>query len=124
MAFLQLTSRFPSKYVISKRLCSISDELSNYLHGRKNSERSDSITHEILRERKLHRERFQCKSIDPNIVRKLIKMGLGSKKRKNLLTSSHVKSTYPEDIPRIGAGGFALHLASSGGGAKGWPVFK
>jgi hypothetical protein len=98
----------------------------SYLHGRKSTEREDSVTNQILNERKIHQSRFQDIKVDSSLVLKMNKIGLGSKKRINLSSSRHT-SAHPSSSSSsvsshksIGAGGFAVHLTSA---ANNWPVF-
>lgn len=59
----------------------IEDELIQYMHGRKFSERRDSISRDILLERKRHQGKFSSVSVDPTLVKSLRQVKLGSKKQ-------------------------------------------
>lgn len=96
------------------------EDLLPYLHGRKSTEREDSVTEHILNERKIHQERFQDIVVDSSLILKMNKIGLGSKKRINLSSSRHVLTNSSSQNKSIGAGGFAVHLTSA---ASDWPVF-
>ena len=63
------------------KLENIDDDLKQYMHGRKFSERRDSVSREILMERKSHQEKFSSTKIDPELVRSLREIKLGSKKQ-------------------------------------------
>ncbi len=92
------------------------DSLEPFKHGRRGKERKDSVTVDILKERKRHRERFEKISIDNSLVHRLESMGFGSRRRLNIFSE-------PKGNPKsntVGAGGFAVHLTSV---AKNWPVF-
>ena len=91
------------------------EELQEYMHGRKNTERKDSVTPQILLDRKNHYERIiQC-PINKNVLQLVDQMGLGVRKRRNLRASSFMSF---ESV--TGAGGWATHLSSALGN---WPVF-
>jgi hypothetical protein len=57
-------------------------ELKQYMHGRKNSERADSVTTTMLQQRKEHLNRLESISVSECTVKRLKKMGLGSKRKK------------------------------------------
>ncbi len=101
--------------------------LLQFKHGRKNNERVDSVTDEILFERYQHNNRIEN---DNNIINldKLLhqkidyleKLGLGKGRKKfsvynNNLSSNNDRKTL------TGAGGFATHLHSA---SNNWPIFK
>jgi len=99
------------------------EDLLSYLHGRKSTEREDSVTNQILNERKIHQSRFQDIKVESSLVSKMNKIGLGSKKRINLSSSRHTSAHSSSSVSShksIGAGGFAVHLTSA---ANNWPVF-
>lgn len=100
--------------------------LLQFKHGRKNNERVDSVTDEILFERYQHNNRIKD---DSNIVNfdKLIhqnidyldKLGIGKGRKRfsvyNNLSCNNERKTL------TGAGGFATHLHSA---SDNWPIFK
>lgn len=100
-------------------------DLSHLMHGRKNRERRDSVTREILEERRDHQERLRLvRDVPAQLVRSLAKAGLGSKKRRNLVYSNNVSSGSSlagSHKTLTGAGGFAVHLTSA---CTAWPVFE
>jgi hypothetical protein len=78
-------------------------QLDDYLHGRKNRERRDSVTKQILLERKLHRTRYEKIAVDSNFTIQLESIGIGLTKKKNLLSSRHNKhNTNSQNIPGAG----------------------
>lgn len=93
------------------------DILSKFKHGRKNSERKDSVTTEILEDRRKHFERISIAAFDDKIENYVLNLGLGSKKRKNLVYKKNIESSQTQTA----AGGFALHLSSA---SSNWPIFK
>ena len=120
----------PSNFIIVRffakrksKYAEYDEDLLSYLHGRKSTEREDSVTKQILSERKIHQSRFQEVQVDSSLVLKMNKIGLGSKKRINLSSSRHISahsSSSSSSHKSIGAGGFAVHLTSA---ANDWPVF-
>ena len=60
------------------------EDLSEFMHGRNGNERKDSITKQILLDRKRHQEKMQSTYVNRATLRKLESIGLGSKKRQNL----------------------------------------
>ena len=101
------------------------DELKPFMHGRKFVERRDSISREILMERKLHQERLASIEVDRNFVRSLEQKGLGSKKQNHAIYDQvanqfNVKGGVLRQTV-TGAGGFFVHVASA---SKDWPIFK
>ena len=92
------------------------DDLNEYLHGRKNNERRDSITRDILLERKNHQTRFRNVAVNSNRIQKLDAIGIGSKKRRNTEVDRH--SNFKQSD--VGAGGFSHHLTSA---FENWPIF-
>ena len=67
------------------------DELSNFMHGRKNQERRDSVTEMILKERESHQKSISSSefpsSVASVLARNLKAKGLGSKRRRKLMYS-------------------------------------
>ena len=59
----------------------IPDDLLEMMHGRKNKERRDSVTTQILLERSIHQERLSKLPTDPAIIKYLDDHGLGNKKK-------------------------------------------
>lgn len=89
----------------------ISDELLEYMHGRRNNERRDSVTDEILTERKNHLDRISTSYYSSDgLLRFLTTSGFGSRKKKSF------KSLVSESQD-----GAALHLTSS---SSDWPLFQ
>jgi hypothetical protein len=70
-------------------ISSWSDEtdLSQFMHGRKNSERRDSITETILQEREQHQVRIHDIPVNKMLERYLEDAGLGSKRKRALVYS-------------------------------------
>lgn len=130
-----LISRYESICLISRFLASSSgcpshlpEDLSELMHGRKNRERRDSITREILEDRFAHQERLQSdvmmNRVPLSLVRSMEQSGLGAKRRRNQVFSNNVGSQVSQTSHKTltGAGGFAVHLTSAAGGS--WPVFE
>ncbi|KAJ1437431.1 P-loop containing nucleoside triphosphate hydrolase protein [Ochromonadaceae sp. CCMP2298] len=114
-------------------------DLQKFMHGRRNSERRDSVTTPILQERRRHLTRLGRVAVKKQTVAELAALGLGAKKRIHSIYafddseaaySSHndtdEASAHPSRAVRTrrtrgAAGGFALHLTSA---SKDWPLFK
>jgi hypothetical protein len=62
-------------------------DLSQFMHGRKNSERRDSITETILQEREQHQVRIHDIPVNKMLERYLEDAGLGSKRKRALVYS-------------------------------------
>lgn len=90
------------------------DRLGHLMHGRKNRERRDSVTDEILLGRENHRLRLETIPINEYLIRDLEKLGLGSKKRKKIVFEKGGGTN-------AAAGGHAVHLASA---STEWPIFR
>ena len=103
------------------------EDLLKMMHGRKKKERKDSVTDEILFDRYRHNNRMESldeSNISTNLLTKIEKLGLGTKKRKSLVYSKISLNNYSESPNKstlTGAGGFAMHLTSI---SNNWPVFK
>jgi ribosome biogenesis GTPase A len=96
--------------------------LQEYMHGRKNRERRDSVNEGILLERFTHQERISKIEVTPSQIKEIESMGLGTKRKRNLVyrTTSGEKTSLNRRT-LLGAGGFAVHLASA---SSNFPVFK
>lgn len=104
-------------------------DIRRFMHGRRNIERRDSVSEEILHERMLHQQRLAALDTTTSTPIELVKaiqaMGLGTKRRKHTVYKSHQPrapswSDHHDSTPITGSG-FAVHLASA---SKLWPVFK
>ena len=86
--------------------------LTAFMHGRHGKERRDSVTCEILEDRRMHHVRLLAgvQKLDLDLVKYLWKLGLGGKRRRHRVYASH----------ETGAAGAATHLAST---ATGHPAF-
>lgn len=109
------------------------DDLSKYMHGRGNQERRDSVSKEILLERKRHLEKLMEYPIDSSLLKVFKKQGLGQKKRRNqiyqAISQSNSSAQSYNNIPTsekkktiTGAGGFARYITSAS--KEPWPIFK
>lgn len=121
-----LTVRLPLRATFAQvKFEEIEDELKQYMHGRKFSERRDSISRDILRERKKHQEKFSSVEVDVPLVRSLRQVSLGSKKQLagvyEKIANQHETHGGVDMQTNMGAGGFSVHVASA---AKDWPLFK
>lgn len=102
-------------------------ELAALMHGRKNRERRDSVTCDILEDRRAHQELLQSPAVSSRVPLELLaslsKAGLGSKKRKSQVYSNSVRVVSSQESSSliVGAGGVAVHLTSASGD---WPVFE
>jgi GTP-binding protein len=114
----------PSTRIKKKTKVNEFDEYAHLMHGRKNSERRDSITIDILKERAQWQERIQDVEVSKQMMTELQKLGFGSKKR-----MSHMYKEAPYEQQKTnsktssGAGGFAHFLLASDG-RQGWPLFR
>lgn len=98
--------------LISRAKHDINSELLGFMHGRRGNERKDSVTDDILLERKNHLDRLEALHEPPNhILKSLSRAGFGSKKRRNTFQS----------IVSASHDGAAVHLTSA---SKDWPLFK
>jgi len=88
------------------------DGLTAFMHGRHGKERRDSVTSEILEDRRRHQERLMAglENLDIDLVKYLRKSGLGGKRRRYSVYASQ----------DTGACGAAMHLSSA---AVEHPVF-
>ena len=68
--------------VVEKDTSDLSDSLVELMHGRKNLERRDSVNATILLERKNHQDRIRTLGVLISDIRLLMKLGMGSKKRR------------------------------------------
>jgi hypothetical protein len=66
----------------------IAPELLEFMHGRKNSERRDSITEGILKDRETHFSRIQNLPVNARLLKFVEDEGLGTKKRRNMVYAS------------------------------------
>eukprot|EP01039_Chlorochromonas_danica_P001832 gene1832-2004_t len=103
---------------------SIPEDLEAFQKGRGRSERVDSVTLNMLEDRKRHHERMLNISPLPNNVTALEEQGFGRKRRlPNLYKHSLGRSPWEDQHHEAtGAGGNVLHLASTDAGP--WPIFK
>jgi GTP-binding protein len=112
----------------------LDEELQSVIHGNsRKKERMDSVTPAILRDRVRHKNRFAMVEPDPDVIKDLSKLGLGSKrKRFNVFSKMTEKQTFQLSMAGssntvkggqrtlTAAGGFAKHLTSS---SSDWPIF-
>lgn len=98
----------------------IPEELEEFMEGRARAERIDSITKEILEERKSFSDRIKANAAQTNeeLIARLSLDGFGTKQRLNF---SSVLVQHDEEKHVIGAGGHSLHLASA---CDNWPLFQ
>ena len=114
-AFRCFASRTPSRKGNAITLTgrkSLKVELTEYMHGRGNRERRDSVTNEILRERELHLLRLGGLYADPIIVRAMKMEGLGHKRRKHQVYASK-RPTFDD---QMGSGKPGVRKTNSGAG--------
>lgn len=102
----------------------IPEDLLEFKTGRARAERSDSVTVDMLKQRKAHKERIL--SIPPppkHVVAQLKDQGFGQKRMlKGMYLSKEGYAYFDEADEHVtGAGGHAVHLASAS--AKPWPIF-
>eukprot|EP00605_Chrysophyceae_sp_TOSAG23-4_P000357 GSChrysophyteH1.ASY1.ANO1.404.1 assembled CDS len=89
----------------------VSDELLSYMHGR-GKERRDSVTVEMLQDRKRHARRCESLEVPSDLVSELRAYGLGSKrKRKN------------DSVTAVGGHGVLIASAACTK-EQDWPLFK
>lgn len=131
--FIRLFSLIDEKHIKSKnKELTHKDIDTNILlqfkHGRKNNERVDSVTDEILFERYQHNNRIENENNITNLdsllyqkIEYLDKLGLG-KRRKKFTVYNNLSSNNNNDRKTLtGAGGFATHLHSA---SDNWPIFR
>ena len=102
-------------------------DLLGLMHGRGNRERRDSVTRDMLEDRRAHQERLSTDEVVARVpaalVKSLEKLGLGSKKRKGQVYRSNSFGSSLDRANTTGAGGVAVHLTSAAGTPE-WPVFE
>ena len=96
-----------------------------YMHGRRNVERRDSVSKEMLLERMQHQRRLESVEVARVLVDAVDALGLGTKRRKHTMYKTRQPSL-AFDVGGVGGSpmtgsGFASHLTSA---SKQWPVFK
>jgi ribosome biogenesis GTP-binding protein YsxC/EngB len=122
---------FPMHFVRHRTsVAKISEDLLQYMHGRARSERIDSVTTEILQERKRHLSRLENFEVTANLKKELLGLGLGSKKKlANVFSKISEKATYNDGnkdmkLNVTAAGGHATHIASAvATTTEDWPLF-
>lgn len=109
--------------LLSVRAEEIPDALLQMMHGRRNKERRDSVTKEILLDRYNHQEKIETMQENKELLRYLEDHGLGVKRRRN-----HVYQKLPVTSPlnttcstTTGAGGTGSHVSSA---TNQWPLFE
>ena len=78
-----------------------------FMHGRGNRERRDSVTDDILMERKAHQNRLSSMSVSDAFVKSLQARGLGKKKKLNNFYMPGINVRYSSDKrggEKVGAG--------------------
>eukprot|EP01041_Mallomonas_annulata_P005462 gene5462-10981_t len=111
----------PSLMSSCRHIQDISEELQAMMHGRRNKERRDSVTPEILNERLMHQKRITELPSDERLVQYLETHGLGVKRRRAQVYQKILSfSPSLDKKTTTGAGGFAVHIASAAGR---WPLF-
>ena len=86
-------------------------DLDQYRHGRKQSERKDSVDQSILFERFIHRMKLNKISIPIQFADELHHLGLGRKRRSNAVYSNKKIQSKPSDpITNTGAGEILLMI--------------
>lgn len=102
----------------------IPEELEQFYKGRGRCERSDSITINLLQQRKKHYERLSQLNPSLRFVSSLESQGFGQKKQLTNVYGKGVSYSYfdENDEHVTGAGGHAVHVASASGSP--WPIFK
>ena len=68
-----------------KDISVIGEDLIELMHGRKNLERRDSVSNELLLERQAHQLRIKSIVVTKASVRLLTSLGIGSKKRRHAI---------------------------------------
>ena len=87
----------------------IGEDLIDLMHGRKNLERRDSVSNELLLERQAHQLRIKSIAVNKTSVRLLASIGIGSKKRRHAV----YKLTFNQFID-VDAGSYKKSQTGSG----------